>query len=177
MLLTKLNSGTVPQQVATNPVPPPDPAPDVYGHMTWDVAPCVQYTPGETISATLEYWNPTSISRRYVIQYYFVNSEGVVAGSGYLLFLAFNGINVVDLPPVAEKAYTNVTFSAPSTGYRFGLRMIEVEEVSEGTFRIIREVAGLETVLADSCASGGIDLTSLMAIMMMGMVTMKITGG
>lgn len=150
----------IPQQLPTVPIEPPDPAAEAYGRMTWDLPSVIAYTPHREVSAIIEAWNPTSINRLYGIAYYFIDPQGTAVAQDYLYFTA-GGMEFVAFVLHAgapEHMVTTILFKAPDTGYRFGLRMLELEMVdSEAAIKY--ETSRLEVLLGDGGVSidgGGI---------------------
>lgn len=163
-----ITSGTVeprflvPQQLPTIPIEPPDPAAEAYGRMIWDLPSAIDYTPYREVSAVLEAWNPTSIDRLYGIAYYFINPQGTIITQDYLYFTA-GGMEFAAFilhAGAPEHMITTILFKAPSAGYRFGLRMLELEIV-DSMAAVKYETSRLEILLGGVSINGGGILSAL----------------
>ena len=149
---------SLPLQLPTIPIIPPDPSAQAYGMMTWNLPSAIDYSANQEVTGVMEAWNPTSVDRLYGIAYYFVNPEGTVVTQDYLYFttgvMEFAAFILHAGAP--EHMVTSVLFKAPEIGYRFGLRMLELETVdSEAAVKY--ETSRLEILLggAGSISIGG----------------------
>lgn len=174
--------GIAPLQLPVAPIPPPDPEFEAYGKMEWDLPAAMDYAPYREITAVVEAWNPSDIDRLYGMEYYFVNPDGAIAGHGYLAFVA-NGMQFYSFilhAGAIEPMVTSVVFKAPATGYRFGLRLLELEMV-DSMATIKRETSRLEVLLGvrgNGMAVFTPVLAGLVTIAMLGvMVTGILKGG
>jgi len=165
----------IPQQLSTIPIAPPDPAAQAYGKMTWDLAPSVAYSPSQGITAIVDLWNPSNINRLYGVAYYFVDSQGVVVAQDYLYFDAggvkFSAFIMHANAP--EHVVTSVTFSAPGVGYRFGLRLLELEMV--GTSAVVKyETSRVEVLMGGEGEVGNGSQGGLLNIIIPGMLAVTL---
>ena len=171
----------IPQQLPVAPILPPDPAAEAYGKMTWDLASAIAYAPYQEVGAIVEAWNPTDTDRLYAIAYYFINPQGVVTTQDYLVFTA-NGTQFASFilhAGAPESMVTIIAFRAPSGGYKFGLRMLELEMV-DATVLIKHETSRLEVLLGVS--QNGSEsimpaITGLLAIALVGASVKALTEG
>lgn len=146
----------VPRQLPTIPVEPPDPAAEAYGRMTWDLPSAIAYVPNQEVAVIVEVWNPTGIDRLYGIAYYFVSPQGTVVTQDYLYFTT-DGIEFAAFilhAGAPEHMITTVLLKAPATGYRFGLRMLELEMV-DSMAAVKYETSRLEVLLGGESIDGG----------------------
>lgn len=170
-----------PLQLPVAPILPPDPEAEAYGKLDWDLPPAMDYAPYQQVEAIVEARNPTGIDRLYTIAYYFVNPQGVVTAQDYLVFTA-NGAQFASFilhAGALEPMVTIVQFKAPSRGYRFGLRMLELETVNSSVL-IKYETSRLEVSLGVSQnGSEGImpAISGLMAIALLGVSVKTLSGG
>jgi len=162
-----------PQQLPTIPIDPPDPTYEAYGSMAWDLPSSMSYSPYQEVNAILEAWNPTTIDRLYAIEYYFINPDGAVVVQNYLVFTA-GGLEFASFilhVGTPEHLITSVLFQAPSEGYKFGLRLLELEMVNDEA-QIKYETSRLEILLGEANSSNTIYGGGLFNIIATGMTTL-----
>lgn len=169
-----------PQQLSTIPIEPPDPAAEAYGRMAWDLPSAIAYSPYQEVTAYVEAWNPTSVDRLYGITYYFIDPQGTVVIQDYLYFTT-GGMNFAAFilhAGAPEHMVTTVAFKAPGVGYRFGLRLLELEMV-DSQAAVKYETSRLEILLGgvstDESGILGIVVTGLMAVTFAAVVTKTIS--
>lgn len=171
----------IPQQLPTAPILPPDPEAEAYGKMTWDLAQAIDYAPYQEVGAIVEAWNPTDTDRLYAIAYYFINPQGAVVTQDYLLFTT-NGVQFASFilhAGAPEPMVTIIAFKAPSGGYKFGLRMLELEMV-DSTASVKYETSRLEVLMGVSqngSASIMPAITGLLAIALVGVSVKALSEG
>ena len=171
----------IPLQMPVSPILPPDPDAEVYGRMIWDLPLSMAYKPYQEVGAILEAWNPSDTNRLYAIGYYFINPQGAVVTQDYLLFTT-NGVQFASFilhAGAPEPMVTIIAFRAPSGGYKFGLRMLELEMV-DATVLIKHETNRLEVLLGVS--QNGSEsimpaITGLLAIALVGVSVKALTEG
>jgi len=149
--------------------------------MQWDLPAAVDYVAYREVTAILEAWNPSGVDRIYGLEYYFINPDGVIVGQDYITFVADGlGFAMFMLHAGApEPMVTVITFKAPATGYRFGLRLLELEMV-DSVATIKYETSRLEVLLGTR--DNGMDiftpvLTGLIAVAIVGSIATGISKG
>jgi len=161
------------QQLPTIPIPPA-PIATSFGTISWDLPKSLKYTPLAVIDASLQMVNPTSEQRLYSIGYYYLDPNGVVVDDGIVVFKADSfEFKAFYLPAGgANPAFTVVSFSAPDTGYTFGLRMLLLE-MTDSVAVVIKETSRLEVLLTSGTENWNL-LGSLMvpAVLLMFMAAM-----
>ena len=170
-----------PLQLPVAPIIPPDPEFEAYGRMEWDLPAVMAYTPYQEVTAIVEAWNPSDVDRLYGLEYYFIDPHGVVAKQDYITFVA-NGLGFAVFVLHAgapEPMVTEIPFKAPGGGYRFGLRLLELEMVNaEATIKY--ETSRLEVVLGSR--DNGVSpytpvITGLMAVAIVSAMATGISEG
>lgn len=167
----------VPSQLAAAPITPPDIGAPEYGRMSWDIADAISsYSAGQQVTATIDLWNPSEIDRLYGAAYYFINPDGAVVEEDYIHFIT-GGMDFSVFILHAESPdhmVTSVIFSAPGAGYKFGLRLLELE-MQDSVAVVKGEVSRLEVLLGGSRSSSGTSivdtlLPAMVAVGMMGVM-------
>jgi hypothetical protein len=135
-------------QLPTYPVAPP-PGAEALGLIAWDLPQVVRYTPGTEMRANVEVSNPSAEERLYVVSYYFLNPQGVVAQEGFITFMTDSlEFTAFYLPPQSPKpAFFQVTFSINDLDYAFGLRLL-LCEMTDSSARVIQETSRVQVLLA-----------------------------
>ncbi len=127
----------------------PDPTLRANGTITWNLGPTTQYS--NTMQVIVDAINPSDTENAYIFEYYYLASDGVVLGNGYIVFQAGSFQSPIVLLPAKGDIPLNFILSvnapANTTAYTFGIRMLLCEhyDVDITTYKVIAETCRLQT--------------------------------
>jgi len=160
-------------QLPTYPIPPPAGS-EALGLITWDLPEIVRYTVDTELTGNVEVSNPSAEEKLYVVSYYFLDPNGVVAGEGFIEFVTDDlRFTAFYLPPQAPAAFFSVSFSSNELDYAFGLRML-LCEMEDSTAKVIQETSRVQILMASESTYNKYQAPSVMtnAVMAALMVSM-----
>jgi len=163
-------------QLPTYPIAPPAGS-EALGLISWDLPSMVRYVPDTVLTANVEVSNPSTEQRLYVVSYYFLTPQGVVADEGFITFVADSlEFTAFYLPPQSPKpAFFPVSFSYGELDYTFGLRML-LCEMLDSTARVIQETSRVQVLLASESTYNKYQLPNVMLTTMLGVMVVATLG-
>lgn len=171
-----------PEQLATIAINPPNIYMPPIGSMVWDITDYIDYTADQTIMTDVEFSNPGQAEELYGLVYYFIDPNGNVVAQDYVYFTtgSMQFASFILYPDAPAPMTTTISFSAPAVGYKFGLRLLQLQ-MNGSVAEVVQEVNRLEVKLGGTNptptpTTPSIGLNTVVPMLIDGMIMVSFVG-